>query len=266
MTLDIRGGLKNTDISSNRYVVVEEMLSNAIDSYLIRKNIDNSAPPFSVSFELEFLVDSLFENDSYDLKISCEDNGAGFLQDQMKAFVTKDSTYKDYLNIQGIGKCKGAGRIQFFHFFRNLRIESACKKEEGYRFVTLTVNENMREVSESDFNEKELLTNTLATRIILQGLTEEAYKNHFDARSLNIDFTAEKIKNHLFITFIQRLIVLKGIVGDFSISISTKTGEIRDTAVLCSSDLPAPESSISIPLICTHGNGDHEFGHKLKVR
>lgn len=40
MTLDIRGGLKNTSISGNRYVVIEELLSNAIDSYLIRKNED----------------------------------------------------------------------------------------------------------------------------------------------------------------------------------------------------------------------------------
>jgi hypothetical protein len=31
MTLDIRGSLKNTKLSSNKYVVIEELISNAID-------------------------------------------------------------------------------------------------------------------------------------------------------------------------------------------------------------------------------------------
>lgn len=44
MTLDIRGSLKNTKLSSNAYVVFEELLSNAIDSYLIRKHLEPSAP------------------------------------------------------------------------------------------------------------------------------------------------------------------------------------------------------------------------------
>src|SRR4051812_70364 len=38
MTLDIRGSLKNTKISANRYVVFEEMISNSIDAFLIRQD------------------------------------------------------------------------------------------------------------------------------------------------------------------------------------------------------------------------------------
>ena len=38
MTLDIRGSIKNTKLSKNPYVVFEELISNAIDSYLIRKD------------------------------------------------------------------------------------------------------------------------------------------------------------------------------------------------------------------------------------
>jgi len=265
MTLDIRGGLKNTSISSNRYVVIEELLSNAIDSYLIRKNSDKSAPSFSVSFYFEFFDDSLFENDRYDLKISCKDNGAGFLLDQVKAFVTMDSTYKDHLNIQGIGKCKGAGRIQFFHFFRKVHVESVCKKENSYRVISLGIDENMREVSESDFNEREAVSNCLETKITLQGLSDEACRKHFDSRSLKVDFSAEKIKNHLFITFMQRFIVLKGIVGDFCISITTVDGGNREEKILSSSDLPQPVSSVPISMLCSHGNGDYGFENKLIV-
>jgi hypothetical protein len=38
MTLDIRGSKKTTGISDNQFVVFEELLSNSIDSYLIRKD------------------------------------------------------------------------------------------------------------------------------------------------------------------------------------------------------------------------------------
>ncbi|WP_415879865.1 hypothetical protein [Methylomonas sp. TEB] len=265
MTLDIRGGLKNTSISSNRYVVIEELLSNAIDSYLIRKNLDKSAPSFSVSFCFEFFDNSLLENDSYDLKISCEDNGAGFLLDQVKAFATMDSTYKDHLNIQGIGKCKGAGRIQFFHFFRKIQVESVCKKEKNYRLISLCIDENMREVSESDFKERESTSNNLETKITLQGLSDEAFKKHFDSRSLKVDFSADKIKNHLFITFMQRFIVLKGIVGDFCVSVTTIDGDNREEKILSSSDLPQPTSRVNIPMFCSHGNESYDFKSDLIV-
>ncbi|ELV8626852.1 hypothetical protein QNF03_003545, partial [Vibrio cidicii] len=122
MALDIRGGLKNTNISSNRYVVIEELVSNAIDSYLIRKSTDADAPELFIGIELEYFSESLLDDGKTDVKISCTDNGAGFADEQVNAFVTKDSTYKDYLNIQGLGKCKGAGRIQYFHFFRKFEL------------------------------------------------------------------------------------------------------------------------------------------------
>src|ERR1700741_921904 len=111
MTLDIRGGLKNTAINKSDYVVFEEILSNAIDSYLIRRNGEDTAPAFFVSIRTQIIDTDLF-GDGFDVEISCTDNGAGFGDDQVKAFITKDSTYKDLLTIQGIGKCKGAGRIQ----------------------------------------------------------------------------------------------------------------------------------------------------------
>lgn len=265
MTLDIRGGLKNTIISSNRYVVIEELLSNAIDSYLIRKNSDKTAPDFSVSFTMEFYQESLLENDRYDLRISCVDNGAGFSAEQVKAFVTKDSTYKDYLSIQGIGKCKGAGRIQFFHFFRKLQIESFYKNENGHACRSLKVDENMREVSESDFNSRNSSRDKLETKITLQGISEEAYKKHFDPRSIKKDFSVEAIKNYIFVTFLQRFIVLKGIVGDFSVSIAAVDGEQHEEQILSSADLPLPISKETVPLFCAHGNRDIELGSELIV-
>lgn len=42
MMLDVRGSLKNTKISSDQYVVLEELISNSIDAFLIRQH---SIPP-----------------------------------------------------------------------------------------------------------------------------------------------------------------------------------------------------------------------------
>src|SRR6202012_4054031 len=107
---------KNTKLSSNRYVVFEELISNAIDPFLIRKHADPSAPSMRVEIEVDFLAGDLWQEAEV-MTVSCKDNGCGFGDDQLNAFLTKDTSYKDDLPIFGIGQCKGAGRIQFFHHF-----------------------------------------------------------------------------------------------------------------------------------------------------
>lgn len=120
MTLDIRGSIKNTKISSNPYVVFEELISNAIDSFLIRKHEDASVTDMLVDVDVEFIrADMLDDRES--MIVSCKDNGCGLGNDQLKAFLTKDTSCKDDLPIFGIGQCKGVGRIQFFHPFLGSR-------------------------------------------------------------------------------------------------------------------------------------------------
>jgi hypothetical protein len=149
MTLDIRGGRKNTAINHSYYVVFEEMLSNAIDSYLIRTNRVGTVPPFLLKIDIKVIDDLL--GTPFDVEINCADNGAGFGEDEVKAFVTKDSTYKDQLQIPGIGKCKGAGRIQFFHHFELLSIDSVFQQSGETVRRTLQVGESTREISENSF-------------------------------------------------------------------------------------------------------------------
>lgn len=84
------------------------MLSNAIDAYLIRKNSATTVPPFHLKIDIEVIGTDLFD-EKFDIEVSCEDNGVGFGDQEVKSFVTKDTTYKDQLQILGIGKCKGAG-------------------------------------------------------------------------------------------------------------------------------------------------------------
>ena len=267
MALDIKGGLKNTKISSNKYVVLEELLSNAIDSYFIRRDFDCDAPPLSIELHLCFFQKELLEDGGYDLKLTCIDNGAGFGCDQVRAFVTKDTSYKDYLEIQGIGKCKGAGRVQFFHYFKNLSIDSKFFYDGVAKSCVMEAKESDREISEEDFKTSNCELGVFETKVQLSDLKSEAYQKHFDPRALRYDFSAKTIRNHLFLAFLQRFIILKNMVGDFSVSIKevdAKNGkEVFEHIV--PSDLPDPVSEDFIPLICTHGSKASGEGGMLKA-
>ena len=183
MTLDIKGGLKNTPPSANKYVVVEELLSNAIDSYLIRRKEELNIPKLSITFEIEFYQKSLFTDGEYDLAISCLENGAGFCNEQVKAFVTKDSTFKDYLHIQGLGKCKGAGRIQFFHYFKTLNIDSVYLDKDRLKRRKLSIKPETREISEAHFSQCELESTDINTKVTLKGIKKNSFKNQNDISS-----------------------------------------------------------------------------------
>ncbi|WP_438382520.1 hypothetical protein ABHV46_02100 [Asaia sp. BMEF1] len=74
MTLDIRGSIKNTKISSNQYVIFEELISNAIDAYLIRRHSDANAPAMEIDIEVTFSAADLV-GDRETMSVSCRDNG-----------------------------------------------------------------------------------------------------------------------------------------------------------------------------------------------
>lgn len=130
MTLDIRGSLKNTKVSSNRYVVFEELLSNSIDSFLIRQHTQPSALDLTVTVDVRLFASDLL-GEELDVAITCSDNGCGLGPEQIDAFLTKDTSYKDDLAIAGIGRCKGSGRIQFFHHFSRVGLHSTYRTDTG---------------------------------------------------------------------------------------------------------------------------------------
>ena len=123
MTLDIRGSLKNTRRSKNALVVLDELLANSIDAFLIRRDATQVALALDIQVSVKATKANLLD-DEYDLEIECVDNGCGLGPDQLKAFLTKDTSYKDDLNIPGIGNCKGSGRVQYFHYFSTISISS----------------------------------------------------------------------------------------------------------------------------------------------
>ncbi|MEM6602507.1 MAG: hypothetical protein AAF621_00500 [Pseudomonadota bacterium] len=69
MALDIRGSLKNTKLNRSQYIVFDELLSNSIDSYLIRQSTSNDdIEPLKVEFKISIIrnIDLLGETTSND--------------------------------------------------------------------------------------------------------------------------------------------------------------------------------------------------------
>ena len=266
MTLDIRGSKKTTRMSDNRFVVFEELTSNAIDSYLIRKAANKDIPPLKIRFEVDLYSADLVEHDKVSVKVTCVDNGAGFGDSQVKAFVTKDSTFKDDLRIKGIAKCFGSGRVQYFHFLDNLKIESFFDQEGISKLRTLDVASNTKEISEGAFKLANTPVKEIKTSFSLTGLSEQALTKHFSSRELTYDFSAVNLKHHIFVTFLQRLIALKDVIGNFTIELCTSLHSVQEpiqriTAEDLPQKLPVPE----IPIICAHGSHDVTDEYKLTV-
>ncbi|MFK4489574.1 hypothetical protein [Bradyrhizobium sp. USDA 336] len=239
MTLDIRGSLKNTKLSSNRYVVFEELISNAIDSYLIRKHDDASAPSLRIGVEVEFSAANLLE-DQEAMAISCTDNGCGLGDDQLKAFLTKDTSYKDDLPIDGIGKCKGAGRIQFFHHFSQLSIESTYRQGSSVIKREMKYAEPQKQIDSDNFIPSVGNEDDIGTTVRLAQLKENAREHSFRGEALSSLFSAPVLKKEMLVAFLQRLVGLDARLGDFEIKFVTrhwKNG--KETELLKRSDLPS---------------------------
>ena len=254
MTLDIRGSLKSTKLSRNPYVVFEELISNAIDSFLIRKNEDSTARNLKISISVDFFSADLI-NGTEDMSIGCADNGCGLGDEQLSAFLTKDTSYKDDLQIPGIGKCMGAGRIQFFHHFSFFALDSTYRVGDEFIKRQVSYSEPKKQIEPQDFSSTPGTATDLGTRITLKNLRHPVRERVLRKTPLSSLYSAPLLKQQMLLTFLQRLVGLGDQVGDFEIDFVTRQLTDRDIAKcpeqidsLKRSDLPSvtKEQNVSV--------------------
>ncbi len=166
MTLDIRGSLKNTRISKNPLLVADEMLANSIDAFPIRRKDATDAVALSVKLQVNASKADLL-GEEYGLEIVCEDNGCGLGPEQLKAFLTKDTSNKDDLNVPGIGKCKGTGRVQSFHHFSAVSLSSVYRDGDELKHISLPLVRDRKTIEETDFTIKPCKAGEVGTQIRL---------------------------------------------------------------------------------------------------
>lgn len=247
MTLDVRGSLKNTRISQRPLVVIDELVSNAIDSYLIHLNVTPNLSGLNVDFKFEFYEKDL-TGEQYDVKLSCTDNGFGLGDPQTKAFVTKDTSYKDDLAIDGIGKCKGSGRIQYLHFFSQLQIDSIFSSDDKLFRRKLSFNDGMKEIDQESFTTQEVDNQAIQTTIVLENLKDDIYKKHLFNKDVRDLFSANNVRNYVFFTMLQRLVSLKNKLGNFKFGFKSISGKQEEYFEIAASDLPEAESTVGVDI------------------
>jgi len=257
LTLDIRGSIKNTDINRNPFVVLDELFSNAIDAYLIRNNSSNKAQFFEVSISISVSRRALFD-DQHDLLLSFTDNGSGLGGNETKAFVTKDTSFKDDLAIKGIGRCKGSGRIQYLHYFSKLEISSDFVDNGKIKTRKLKINENTREVDENSFSVSDSQNNSPSTTVKLYSLKDEVYEKVFNGLNLVELFSASSVKNHLLISHLQRLVSLCKDLGDFVVKVESKFDDQVNSDSLTFKELPKKTASRSIKVSHADFSNSHD--------
>ncbi|SEQ45262.1 hypothetical protein SAMN05216600_10638 [Pseudomonas cuatrocienegasensis] len=153
--------------------------------------------------------------------IFCKDNGCGLGEDQLKAFLTKDTSYKDDLSISGIGKCKGAGRIQFFHHFSALSIDSTYRQESDIIRCEMHYSEPQKQIDSDDFRFGSGSESTIGTVIKLAQFKESVRSRITHGDALSSFFSASMLKKQMLVAFLQRLIGLDSRLGDFEINFTT---------------------------------------------
>lgn len=262
MTLDIRGSLKNTRISKNPLVVVDELLANSIDAFLIRKKDEADTVPLEVTLRVKATKANLLD-DEYDLEITCEDNGCGLGPEQCKAFLTKDTSYKDDLNIPGIGKCKGTGRVQFFHHFTAVSLSSIYREGDGFRHISLPLLRDRKTIEETDFTIEDRDTGKVGTQIRLSHVVPKLRETILSVASVHQTFTAEAIRQHVLFNLLQRFVSLKDDLGDFQIKFFSDLRGTKSEETLTPADIP--EHTSVTPITVEHVEGEDKVSADFTI-
>lgn len=246
MALDVRGSLKNTKLSRNPFVVFEELVSNAIDSVLIRRSSDASAPSLSVKITIDFDLGNLLGDDA--ISISCHDNGCGLGDEQLTAFLTKDTSYKDDLTITGIGSCKGSGRIQFFHHFNGMTIDSIYQSDGQKYKRKLRFSAEDKLIRPENFSTQAVDHEEVGTSINLYDQKVAALEAVSPGANLRELYSVKSVRDHIYFAFMQRFVSLGDKIGNFEISFQLVDGDEMFISTIKYDDLPDITKSESLEI------------------
>lgn len=262
MTLDIRGSLKNTRKSKNTHVVLDELLANSIDAFLIRRASTKGSLALEVRLSITAKSADLLGN-LYEIEIDCTDNGCGLGPEQLKAFLTKDTSYKDDLNISGIGNCKGSGRVQYFHHFSTLSASSVYLDSGKLFQIDLAPQTDRKEIDENDFSIKECHNKKIGTRINLSNTLPKIKETIFTVSNVNDWFNANSVKQYVLFSLLQRFVSLKSVLGNFNIEFRSDLAGVKSQAILQASDIPNFTSTTT--LVATHVEEDERVSAEFTV-
>ncbi len=213
--LNIVGSLKIIKKHKDSFGLIKELLSNAIEACLIKKE----------ESDLSSISVGIFTKKSPDnklLEIKLVDNGIGFNRKQWESFCCLGTTNKSKY------KCKGAGRIQFWHYFNSVDIESSYKEDGVIKSFKCTIEGSDERVS---FDTIQGLISSQPSS--LEGTTITLFNPKIDIPFDN--FTESSIREKIYQELLLKLLHLKEVSVPFEISINDE----NDYKII-QDDLPDP--------------------------
>jgi hypothetical protein len=196
-SVNLRGRVKNTNLpTSYPLIPIFEAIVNSFEAIDERRRYypdDKYYININVSYDGQR---ALFEEDN---KIArnpksfiIEDNGIGFTDDNLKSFLTSDSSYKESLG------GKGVGRFVWLKAFESVDVDSVYEDKvrsfHRRQFNFMLDDEDLKNLTES------VTDGPVRTQIKLNSLSPDYSKNV----PKGLDTIAMKIIEHCFILFLKK--------------------------------------------------------------
>ncbi len=207
MTFNIVGALENQRMNRDQFICIKELLSNSIESCMLRKEKDSSFRDFEIK------ISTTHDEKNHCQTITVLDNGIGFSQDEWREFCIPYTTNKKLF------KCKGTGRIQFWHYFATVKIKSVFKREDQFHKFDCTIQDDERKAHEEWHQEKSTICNVSDNCNTAITLEKPKYELLLPDEEINV-----MIYNH----FLPKLVYVKDIIKA-NVKIFLNSKEVFDT-------------------------------------
>ncbi|MHB1000823.1 MAG: ATP-binding protein [Armatimonadota bacterium] len=124
LNTDLEGKVSNLpDFRSEALYPLFEAVVNSIHAIWEADNLQDGKIVVHVHRQAELYAEDIDDNI---IAFEIEDNGIGFNTENMKSFMTADSTYKKHLG------CKGIGRFLWLKAFNKVEIDSTYTGDDGF--------------------------------------------------------------------------------------------------------------------------------------
>jgi hypothetical protein len=186
--MNLSGAMDLIKMSKNPLAPIYEAMTNSLEAFAQRpdkgQKITNE---INVHLYFSGLLDDCKELEQVDVI----DNGIGFTEENYNRFCEFFDKSKGYDN-------RGTGRLQYFHRFQKIKVNSIFESEGEFFRRTINTNKNNFIVDE-DLVSEAALSSPKTIVSLLQYLPSPSEKEYFN--NLTIDEIASSIKSHFLLRF-----------------------------------------------------------------
>jgi len=185
--MNLSGAMDLIKMSKNPLSPIYEAMTNSLEA-LAQRNVEEE---FSGEIVVNFYFTGLLEESKELEQVEIADNGIGFTDENYNRFREFFDKSKGYDN-------RGTGRLQYFHRFHQIKVDSVFNKEGGLYRRKIDCNRKNFISNESlvpDDEAENLITTITLSKYSSDGVEGEYFSN------LTIDEFSSAIRSHFLLRF-----------------------------------------------------------------